>query len=367
MNNKILSIHNLRGIAGIFVVFFHFRSYLNGVYVQQDFGQMLFGSAAFGVDLFFMISGFIIALSTRNRTSNLVFALRRFFRIYPAFFVVFTIGVITVYQYNPSENLVRAFLFMHRDYAQDSPGFGYNVLGPAWTLTYELYFYAVFALAMAISHKYRTTLTSCFLVVTVFLLQIYYNGEISLSGPSAANVPIDNPAFGFLRFISSPILLEFIVGMLYYEIYHRVKFSVSNGTSLFILYSTIGFFITYYFVGSLNGFGLDRAGIISAVLLFGFLFYEKTIGFNENRTLSFLGDVSFSIYISHYFFINLMNFYNPEFYMHSSGMGRFLMMLSITMVAGTLLHFYIEKPCIRFGKMLENHLNKSRLLKIVTA
>ncbi|WP_395264885.1 acyltransferase family protein [Enterobacter soli] len=94
MKNKILSIHHLRGIAALIVVFFHFRGYLNGVYAQKDLGSMLFNSGSFGVDLFFMISGFIIALSTRNLTSKAIFAVRRFFRIYPAFIVTFVLGAL---------------------------------------------------------------------------------------------------------------------------------------------------------------------------------------------------------------------------------------------------------------------------------
>ncbi|RAY17555.1 acyltransferase family protein, partial [Enterobacter kobei] len=66
--------HLLRGIAGISVVLYHFKGYLNGVYAQKDLGQILFGSGAFGVDIFFMISGFIIALSTQNITSKAIFA-----------------------------------------------------------------------------------------------------------------------------------------------------------------------------------------------------------------------------------------------------------------------------------------------------
>ncbi|HCR2141975.1 TPA: acyltransferase [Enterobacter kobei] len=361
MNNKINSIHLLRGLAGIFVVFYHFRGYLNGVYVQRDLGQILFGSAAFGVDLFFMISGFIIALSTKKITTNAVFAIRRFFRIYPAFFVVFVIGVITVYRYNPSENLLRAFFFIHRDYSIDSPGFGYNVLGPAWTLTYEIYFYTLFATAMSLSHKYRTLITSVLLITPVFILQTYFNGSISLSGGGAANIPLDSPIYGFLRFVSSPIILEFVVGMVFYEIYSRVSFTISPSASLFVLLSCCGIFFTYYFSGSFNGFGLDKAGAISAILLFGFLFYDKFVGFKLNPFFEYLGDVSFSIYISHYFFINFMNFYNPELYTQTSGISRILLMLTITMIAGTLLHFGIERRFITIGKGLESRIVRTKI------
>ncbi|EPP3960026.1 acyltransferase family protein [Enterobacter kobei] len=354
--NKIQSIHSLRGMAALFVVLFHFRGYLNGVYAQKDLGTILFGSGAFGVDLFFMISGFIIALSTQNVTSKTVFAIRRFFRIYPAFIVVFVVGALTVYRFDPAENLLRGIFFIHRDYSIDSPGFGYNVLGPAWTLTYEIYFYTLFAAAMAISHKYRTIFASALLITPVFLLQIYFDGAISINGDAAANVPEGHYAYGLLRFMSSPMLVEFVVGMFFYEVYKNISIPVSKGFSTFILMLSIGFFVTNYFSGHFNGFGMDKAGVISAVLLFGFLFYDKSVGFGDNKFIGYLADVSFSIYISHYLFINLTNFYKPEFFITTNGIGRLCLMLTITMAAGTILHFYVERPFIKIGKKIEKHI-----------
>ncbi len=354
--NKIQSIHLLRGMAGIFVVLFHFKGYLNGVYAQKDLGQILFGSGAFGVDLFFMISGFIIALSTQNVTSTTVFAIRRFFRIYPAFIIVFVIGALSVYRFDPAENLLRGLFFIHRDYSSVSPGFGYNVLGPAWTLTYEIYFYTLFAVAMAINHRYRTIFASVLLIAPVFLLQLYFDGAISINGDAAANVPADHYAYGLLRFISSPMLVEFVAGMFFYELYKNISITASKGISTFILMLSIGFFVTNYFSGHFNGFGMDKAGVISAVLLFGFLFYDKHVGFEDNKFIGYLADVSFSIYISHYLFINLTNFYKPEFFITTNGIGRLCLMLTITMAAGTILHFYVERPFIKIGKKIEQHI-----------
>ncbi|MBW9428687.1 acyltransferase family protein [Enterobacter kobei] len=356
MNDKVLSIHYLRGIAGLFVVLFHFRGYLNNVYAQSDLGQILFNSGAFGVDLFFMISGFIIALSTEKRTSKISFAIRRFFRIYPCFVVVFLIGVVFVYRFDPEENLLRGFFFIHRDYSEPAPGFGYNVLGPAWTLTYEIYFYTAFCAAMSISHKYRTLISSIAILMIMFSLQMYFNGRVSLSGHFSAHVDESNPAYGLLRFISSPILFEFVVGMLFYELYKIGAFSLSKKTATFTFFLCVGFFTTFYFSGKFFGFGVNKAGIISIALFIGFIVYGSSIGFKDNKTISFLGDISFSIYISHYFFINMFNFYQPDFYMQTTGIARLCMMLTITISAGAILHLYVEKPFISIGKKLEKKL-----------
>ncbi|EIR2665175.1 acyltransferase family protein [Escherichia coli] len=64
---KLNSIQVMRGIAALMVVGFHYRTSLNGVYAQTNLGDLLFLNGAFGVDLFFIISGFIIVYSTKNK------------------------------------------------------------------------------------------------------------------------------------------------------------------------------------------------------------------------------------------------------------------------------------------------------------
>jgi len=59
-SRKLDSIQFLRGIAVLLVVAFHFRQYINSVYAQSDLGDRLFGLGEVGVDIFFVISGFII-------------------------------------------------------------------------------------------------------------------------------------------------------------------------------------------------------------------------------------------------------------------------------------------------------------------
>lgn len=187
-------------------------------------------------------------------------------------------------------------------------------------------------------------------------LQLYFNGELSVSGSAAANVSVDNPAFSLIRFVSSPIIIEFAVGMMFYELYKRVKFNINYGNAKFVYFCCLGLFLTFYFNRNLSGFGLDKYGTFSILLLFGFLVHDKFIGFKENKTLNFLGDVSFSIYISHYVFINLFDFYKPEFYIETTGIARFMLMTTLTIAAGTLLHFFIEKPFIVIGKNLEKYI-----------
>lgn len=64
--SEILSLTYMRGFAALSIVIFHMRGYLNNIYLKTDLGDFLFDKLNFGVDLFFIISGFIIVYATRK-------------------------------------------------------------------------------------------------------------------------------------------------------------------------------------------------------------------------------------------------------------------------------------------------------------
>ena len=82
---KIVSIHYLRGIAALLVVAYHNKTSGYEGLSKENYFEYLFKGGAFGVDLFFIISGFIIAYSTQksNKHNLIDFAIKRTFRIYP--------------------------------------------------------------------------------------------------------------------------------------------------------------------------------------------------------------------------------------------------------------------------------------------
>lgn len=357
MNNKILSIHYLRGIAALVVVFFHFRGLLNGYYSQKDIGNILFGSGAFGVDLFFMISGFIIALSTEKQMTPFIFFIRRFFRIYPAFIFVFIIGALTIYSETDKSQLLRSMFFIHNDYTKESPAFGFNILGPAWTLTYEFYFYGLFMLAMSFSHKYRVAISACLLIIPIFALQLYYNGGISLAGSASAAVTEENYLHGLIRFCSSPILIEFVIGMLAFDLFKKLN-KIDFSPNQFLYYFPVSIFLVFYFAQSNNRFGLDGFGMWSLFLFLGFMSKELSSGFKENKKLSFLGDISYSLYITHYVVIALLNHYSPMYWEHTGGISKFIYATTISISVAYFTYTFIEKPFIRIGKSIETSLRR---------
>lgn len=352
---KVRSIHYLRGIAALLVVAFHLRSNLNNVYAQKDLGELLFVSGSSGVDLFFIISGFIIALSTKNSSGSGDFALKRVFRIYPVLIV--SLVLFWIVSLNPDFVLfIKSAIPLHRDYNLDAPFFGYNVLLPAWTLTYEIFFYFVFLISMSITHKYRNYLCSLILIASVCVLQLLYNGSIGLSGKDVAQISSDGLPISFVRLMSSPMLIEFVFGMMLYEFRDILKRVPCVNMALFvcIAFYICCFFSTYrYFYGPLN------FGLWALVLVFGLLSYESQHELKDNRILNFLGDISYSLYMTHVIVIHFFRNYWPDAPIYGMGPGvvRVIFVIAISIVLSWIVYNLVEKPFIKLGRRAINSIH----------
>lgn len=349
--NKINSIHYLRGLAALAVVFFHLRENLNHVYAQSNLGDLLFLSGAGGVDIFFIISGFIIALSTKTKTQNNTtnYFLKRFFRIYPPYI---TMLLAYCYWVAPADWTVflKSALLIQLNYASEAPFFGYSILLPSWTLTYEIYFYMVFMIAMSISHKYRTALCILMLIVPMFLLQYHFNGEFDFYGKAAANINDLSLPGGFLRLISSPMMIEFVYGMLLYEFRSLLKkVPIVN----IVAFLCVSFYVSCFLSGWRFFYGPMNFGLWAIVLVFGVMSYEAQKGLKENKVLNFLGDISYSLYISHAGLITVLGTFCPDMpvYSQGPGIGRLILMTALSIAFAYLIFRFIETPSINLGKI----------------
>ncbi len=190
------SIQFLRGAAALLVLVEHLR-------IESG----LYPYGAVGVDLFFVISGFIIFFVTESDQRN--FFLKRIIRIVPLYWLVtFAIAAITIAKpslFNSASFGVAHFfwsLFFIPHYTE-AQGLR-PLLALGWTLNYEMMFYLLFAAGMAISHKWRFEITSL-LLLGLFLI--------------ANALPI-GPTHGF-SFYGDAIILEFIFGMARAKHLHR--------------------------------------------------------------------------------------------------------------------------------------------------
>jgi exopolysaccharide production protein ExoZ len=157
---KIDSLQALRGIAALLVVMVHGSNNIvfRGLSLPNQFSQLISVIGDFGVDIFFVLSGYVMSLSVNNRGSYIVFMVDRVFRILPLYWV-FTFFLAVVYILSPKnksdfDSLASSLILIP---TYNGPGTVTMFLGPGWTLLYEFVFYLTFALYFYVGINFKKT------------------------------------------------------------------------------------------------------------------------------------------------------------------------------------------------------------------
>ncbi|MEG2554130.1 MAG: acyltransferase [Hafnia sp.] len=343
MKNKIESIQILRGLAALSVVMFHYRFYLVPEDGDLTIPDQLFGWGAIGVDLFFVISGFIMIYVTRETqsgfSSSLKFLGSRLTRILPTYYIILlfaflTGGAMSTFHYPEKvSNLISALTF--QPYQLDpaplyTPGKGmYNV---RWTLNYEIYFYIAFGMCLLFKNR-------------VILLATWFLLPIVISYLLTSNVTFSTSGYKFnsviARFVTNPIILEFGIGALagyaYFILRNKFKFNSCYLSLAIFLVVVAGIFYNFF-----NGYNLTSAFVFFFLVLI-FALQNKYILKFTPKPLITLGNISFSLYLIHNplaIFISgkVENVYPNA--MHTT--AGFIILLAASIPAAMLCHKYLE-------------------------
>jgi len=363
-SKKLDSVQMLRGVAVLLVMAFHFRQYLNNVYPQVDLGDRLFGLGEVGVDIFFVISGFIITYSTINKERNTPaeFVIKRFFRLYPVFIItlLFLVAFDATLKVD-AHRFIKSVLIIPNDYNFIGPWYGYNINLPAWTLTYEVLFYALFGLAISISHKYRTFLAIIIIIISCSAAQLYFRGYLQLD-PITRDASSDSFARNF-TFISNPIIYDFIYGMLISEAYVRIdQDKMDNIFIRVMLVSVCLISLALILSGYNRGAGVERWGFYSFMLVGSLVLLSKMKEINCGRFWVFTGEMSYSLYINHMIVKKLSGIYLRDFgiYKANGGMTLFLILFILTFAMSYITYHLIEKPSVKIGHALAERIRLRR-------
>ncbi|EHG9339361.1 acyltransferase [Salmonella enterica] len=306
MHTKLNSLQALRGVAALLVVLFHYRGFLNdGAQENPTIWDKLFSPGIIGVDIFFIISGFIMVYTTwhymRGKASLVRFLLNRAIRIIPLYYICLIIaflleGAMSTFHYpDKVQNILSALTFtLYKTstiphYIDD--GGTYNI---RWTLNYEIYFYLVFALCLLVKHRVLALVTWGILVTSIIPVIAGYQPAIDAQG-----YPFSSPYFGFL---TNPLLLEFIIGVIVGWLYIKIK---QNFTSRKVdLLSSISAIVLLVFIiwGIYTGgvHALDRkSSLILGLFVLSLTLGESVLLVFIPRFLTYVGNISFSLYLLH--------------------------------------------------------------------
>ncbi len=299
----------LRGIAALLVITTHvetsFRDNNIGIpWLVSNF-RGLSGFGGVGLDIFFVISGFIMVyVGTRyfrGEGSVQDFLLRRVLRVYPLYWLItlLLVGAATaktLLGVMKGQTFIQALDFdlqWHRLLGAVTLFPTYNeqgnvqpILGVGWTLSYEVFFYFVFALTIALRFRWSLLTVSTAFAVLAF-----------------APLPLGDSALSV--FLTTPVLLEFPMGML-------IGYAVVLGLRPPRWFITLCFMIGL--IGFLPGILIDfdyyyhylYRGIPSALLVFGIIFWETQTRPSVPSFLLRLGNASYAIYLIHHVVISYL-------------------------------------------------------------
>jgi peptidoglycan/LPS O-acetylase OafA/YrhL len=140
----------LRGCAAVAVMLHHHGQYYDVLYSGRVPLSFNLGAGHFGVELFFIISGFVILMTTERKKTVVEFAISRAARLMPAFLAALLLAtaILVVHPMPPSLNTPTARQFLANLTMAPSLLGESDVDLPYWTLTYELVFYGLMALAL---------------------------------------------------------------------------------------------------------------------------------------------------------------------------------------------------------------------------
>ncbi|HEP0935593.1 TPA: acyltransferase [Enterobacter roggenkampii] len=348
------SIHYARGMAALLVVLFHFSFMYIG---KVEPYNTMFLNGGFGVDFFFLISGFIISFVTQKKISLQAFLLKRFFRIYPLFLFILIISSIYLVRYNvhPLWSMMKSGLLILQDYNRPAPEFDFNFIGPAWTLSYEAWFYLIFGISMFINHNKRIEIASLLLIAQVFILQFTFSGSISLNSSYVGSIGDSSYLDHAIKFFSTSLHLEFIAGMWLFKVFSRSSLVIFGRFTLPLVFSLTAVSIALYFSTLVYGSGFTSFYIIALPLFIALILCEANFKLPNSRILTFFGDISFSIYITHFFIMYLFLEHFADFLSSSSNVMKLVVPTIAAIVFAYVLHKLVEAPVIKASKNIINH------------
>ena len=333
-SQQIVSVQYLRAFAAIGVVLHHSLgpTFINrGLAAPDSIGEA-------GVDLFFVISGFIMWLTTRRReASPKAFLYHRLIRIVPLYwiftFVFLAIKVAGKHVEPVSlEDLARSLFFIpvyNASLFQKTSAFYF--LG--WTLMYEMFFYGVFATVLLLPRRMQ------FVAITTSLLFLSGLGSVFL---------FDR---GMSFTYTSPLLLEFATGCAIGKLYEKQLCPSHFVGCILLLFGTLALFITSWNIPENLYQRTILWGLPCALIVFGALSLEDVARRSPSVTLLLLGNASYSIYLSHIIFLLIFNLAIQKMELFDD--MRILVAIylvvgsAIAVIGGVVVHELIERPLLR--------------------
>jgi len=346
---KINNIQGLRGIAVLFVVFFH----LMLIEDKYDHNRIIPKWLSFGisgVDLFFVISGFVIVTVTRNQFkipgSAIRFLYHRVSRIYPLYWIYSSL-VLALFLFKPNwvnsaqgnqVDIFSSFLLLPQNLLP--------LINVGWSLIHEMYFYGFFFLLML---TIRETFLPLSLIAWGCAVLLYQMLFVSAS---------DN---AYMKLIFHPLTLEFIGGCFIAIKYHTNEKRFSRRGLLFVIALGLALLMANALVEQITDhlylntwwWRITTLGIPSLLLVHCLALLERHDDLLP-RWLVAIGDASYSMYLSHVLVLSALGRI-WQMFSSDSVMDNLIvlpMMTALAIAFALSSYQFLEKPIMKACRKL---------------
>jgi peptidoglycan/LPS O-acetylase OafA/YrhL len=339
---QIANLQGLRGIAALLIVLYHMQPVLN-----RDYGLSLKSNFfVFGVDIFFVLSGFVMFYSNPETQPADAprFLIQRIFRIVPLYWLstlaiigFFVMGFRPVGLHKLSPQIIaESFAFIPSSFPHGRHDL---ILSVGWTLMFELFFY----LAFAVTFVMRSLEKSFAALAGLFL-------ALSLVGQVVKPLPY------LMQFYTSPIMLEFLYGAATAILYLRwsrdlPRWLPQAGLALLLL----GFVIAI--AEDAAGVGVPNKhearflilGAPAFMIFAGALAMERGGWVLKNRFFLELGAASYVLYLFHPLIAQMtVKFVRPI--LPDAPPAAAVLAVLACLGSAFAIHYCVEKPILSWSK-----------------
>jgi exopolysaccharide production protein ExoZ len=330
----LVHIQILRFFAAVAVVAFHALGVApNGFEVPESAVSFALSYGGRGVDLFFVISGFIIFYATRcAKLTPAEFLRRRVERIVPLyFFVIFAVTILatalpatfgTPDWYTPRHILKSLGFIAFTD--GEMP-----VVYVGWSLEYEMFFYLTVALLMALTRDVWRNIVMIFSALAM-----------------VGRIPGVDAALGNYGFFADPMILEFVLGVIVGSVFvnGRVSWPIPVAAACAIAALLVTDPANRVIVS-----GVPSACLVAAA---AFVSRKRIDPSWPELALARLGDASYSIYLAQVQTVSLASTSIAGLIPVIPSLLLIIVTSGIVVALGLLLNILVERPLLRLGRRL---------------
>jgi peptidoglycan/LPS O-acetylase OafA/YrhL len=351
----------LRGIAAMLVVFQHVATAiarhpqapqwwidLIGV-INKDY----FSPGRTGVVAFFLISGYVIPFSLKGSAPLRTFAISRFFRLYPAYWLSLALAT----------TLLPALGLLHFSNAQILANITMlqfllrkpDVIQAYWTLFIEMAFYAAcftwFLFGVLKNTKFLVTVILTLLAAAILSATVRYNNPDS-------SLPV-----GYINFIAA-MHIGTLARLATIEQDQKAKLALPWVVAAALLAAPFISWLAYSKTPEVDPW---ISGITGLLVGYGLFFYCITKRVFASNVTIFLGAISYSLYLLHGVMLRIVRSFAYDWPWPSAAVLMPLLVLAIAIPLAWAVYRFIERPSVKLGSLISKKIEKTASQRLGTA